>query len=101
MLSVGKAQKLALARVFANNDFAKICILDEPSSSLDIESEQLFYHNLMKEYNDKIVLTISHKLSSTIFSDKIYFLENGCVLEEGNHSDLMKLNGRYAYVFNL
>lgn len=100
LLSGGEAQKIALARLFANNQ-ADIYILDEPSSALDVESEYHFYKNLFECSDNKISFYISHRLSTTVNSDKIYFMENGKIIEHGTHEELMKSKGQYEYVFNL
>lgn len=99
--SGGEEQKLALARVFANTDSASFFILDEPSASLDVESEQQFYNNLFNEVKDKSILLISHKLSTAKDADCIFFLENGQIIEKGTHDELMLVRGRYAHIFSL
>jgi ATP-binding cassette subfamily B protein len=100
-LSGGEMQKLALARVFTTIHRGTINIFDEPSAALDVESEELFYKNLIDNAEEGISLFISHRLSTTINADCIFMLENGEILEKGNHLELMKNNGRYAYIFNL
>ena len=101
VFSGGEQQKIALARVFATKNSASVLILDEPSASLDVESELLFHNNLFAETQDKIVITISHRLSTTKNSDVIFFLENGQLEEFGNHESLMLKKGKYEYIFNL
>lgn len=101
VFSGGEQQKIALARVFATKKSASVLILDEPSASLDVESELLFHNNLFAETQDKIVITISHRLSTTKDSDVIFFLENGQLEECGNHESLMLKKGKYEYIFNL
>lgn len=98
-LSGGEAQKTAVARMFAS-DF-EVAILDEPSSALDPIAEYKMYENLILATKDKTVIYISHRLSSAVLSDNIFVLENGTVIESGNHSALMKNSGKYAEMFTL
>lgn len=98
-LSGGEAQKTAVARMFAGN--FDVAILDEPSSALDPIAEYKMYENLILATKDKTVIYISHRLSSGVLSDNIFVLENGTVIESGNHSALMKTGGKYAEMFAL
>lgn len=97
--SGGQSQKLATARAFIFNN--TIGILDEPSSALDPISEHNLFQNIQKIYEKRTAIFISHRLSSTLHADKIFFLENGRITEEGSHSQLIGENGKYAYMFNL
>jgi len=99
VLSGGQAQKLAIARVFAKNP--DVVILDEPSSALDPIAEYNMYENMMKLSENKAVIFISHRLSSARLADKIYMLENGSIIEQGTHRELMELGGQYAEMFDL
>ena len=98
-LSGGEQQKLATARMFAK-DF-DLAILDEPSSALDPIAEYKMYESLIEATKEKTVIYISHRLSSAVLSDKIYVFEEGTVQEQGNHGELMALNGIYAKMFTL
>ena len=92
-------QKVAIARTFAKDyDFI---IMDEPSSALDPDSEYELNKLMMNSAYNKTVIFISHRLSTTRMADKIYMMENGQIIEEGSHEQLMKLNGKYAEMFNL
>lgn len=97
-LSSGEKQKLAIARAYAGKyDFI---ILDEPSSALDPIAEAEIYDKMMKLGEDKTLLFISHRLSTTVRANKICLFEAGKVIEEGTHQDLMqKENGKYRYMF--
>ncbi len=95
-LSGGEAQKLAIARIFAKN--CETAILDEPSSALDPISEYQLNNTIMNSF-DKTVIIISHRLSTTKMADVIYMLENGQIIENGSHNELIEANGKYAEMF--
>ncbi len=98
-LSGGEAQKIALARVLYSN--ADVIILDEPSSALDPIAEYQLNKAVTELNKDKTVIIISHRLSTTRFVDKIYMLENGKIIENGSHDELLKMKGKYAEMFDL
>lgn len=99
VLSGGETQKIAIARIFAQNP--DIVILDEPSSALDPIAEYNMYKNMMELSEGKTVIFISHRLSSARLADKVYLMHNGTIAEEGTHDELMNRNGMYAEMFNL
>ena len=98
-LSGGEAQKIALARVLYAD--SGVIILDEPSSALDPIAEYQLNKTVTELAENKTVIIISHRLSTTRFVDKIYMLENGQIIEHGNHESLMELKGKYAEMFSL
>ncbi|MBQ8377854.1 MAG: ABC transporter ATP-binding protein [Oscillospiraceae bacterium] len=98
-LSGGEAQKIAIARVFARKP--DIVILDEPSSALDPIAEYNMYKNMLTATDGETVIFISHRLSATRDADRIYMFEHGTVIEEGSHSELMALGGKYSQMWKL
>lgn len=93
-LSGGEGQKLAVARVFYKN--ANLIILDEPSSALDSIAEYHLNHSMLTAAEKKSVIFISHRLSTTRIADRIYMFENGRIIEEGSHTELLARGGKYA-----
>lgn len=98
-LSGGEAQKVAIARLFAKKERMHIAILDEPSSALDPKAEYELNQNILNRAEDATVIFISHRLSTTRDADCIYMFENGEIIEQGTHQELMGKNGQYAEMF--
>lgn len=98
-LSGGESQKVVIARVFAGN--YPIVIMDEPSSALDPVAEYNLNQSILKSTNDKTVVFISHRLSTTRIADKIYMFSGGELIEEGSHKELLEQGGKYAEMFRL
>jgi ATP-binding cassette subfamily B protein len=99
ILSGGETQKVAVSRALVKE--SSIVILDEPSSALDPISEKELFDNMLKACKDKTVIFISHRLSSATMADRILMMEEGKIIEQGSHSELMKMDGQYAYMFKL
>ncbi|MBD5468497.1 MAG: ABC transporter ATP-binding protein [Lachnospiraceae bacterium] len=97
VLSGGEQQKIVVARAFAQN--ASVKVFDEPSSALDPIAEYDLYKGIMDESKGHITLFISHRLSSVKDADMVFMLENGTVIEQGSHRELMEQNGKYCEMF--
>lgn len=97
--SGGQAQKIAIARVFAQKP--DMVILDEPSSALDPLAEYNMYNNMMRLSEGRGVVFISHRLSSARMADQIFMMKNGSVVEHGTHEELMKNKKHYHEMFML
>ncbi len=98
-LSGGELQKLMLARSLYKG--APVVILDEPTAALDPIAEGEMYEKYDELLQGRTGVFISHRLSSTRFCDRIVFLENGQMVEEGTHEELMKKGGAYANMFSV
>lgn len=99
ILSGGEKQKVAIARVIYQD--ADCYILDEPTSALDPLAEAEFNQAIMSFAEDKMLIIISHRLTTTRFVDKILVLDQGKLIEVGSHQELLALNGKYASLYNL
>lgn len=97
ILSGGEMQKLAIARALAQN--TPIVIMDEPSSALDPLAEREISDLLIKVFEDKVVFIISHRLSLARGCDKIIVIENGEIIEQGIHDELIACGGKYAQLW--
>ena len=97
LLSGGELQKIAIARALLKN--ASILVLDEPSGAFDVFSQNEFYHIFDEISKDKIVIFITHKLSYLKCMDNIYVIDDGCIVEEGTHDELLRSQGLYKKMY--
>ena len=97
VLSGGEFQKIVVSRAFARR--CPIKVFDEPSSALDPIAEYQLFDNILKACRENTLLFISHRLSSVQNADHVFLLENGEVLEEGTHRELMDKKGLYADMY--
>jgi ATP-binding cassette subfamily B protein len=97
VLSGGQYQKIVVARAFVSE--APIRIFDEPSSALDPIAEYELFESIMQDSQDKTMVFISHRLSSVQNADMVFMLEQGRLIEQGTHKELMKSGGAYADMY--
>ena len=97
-LSGGQCQRLALARALLHD--SPVYIFDEATSNIDVESENDIMTQIYKLAVHKTVILISHRLANVAGADKIYVLDKGTIVEEGNHKMLLEQNGTYAKLWN-
>lgn len=98
-LSGGQWQLVGLARAYFKE--SEYMILDEPSAALDPVSEDRIFEQLYHLSEGKSSVTISHRLSNTTLADKILVIDDGHIIEQGSHFELLAQNGKYAQLFNL
>ena len=96
-LSKGQRQLLAIARCLLTD--ADVVILDEATSNVDTETEERIQRAMERLRAHKTCIVIAHRLTTVLNADQILLMENGCVAERGTHTDLLRMNGRYAELY--
>ena len=97
--SLGQRQLVSFARTIVHKP--KVLILDEATSNIDTETETLIQDSLEKIMNDGTVIVVAHRLSTIQHANKIYVFNNGQIIEEGTHQELLKKQGRYYHLYLL
>lgn len=98
-MSKGEMQKLAIARYYYNKS-ADLLVVDEPTAALDPLSEENLYSLLMKKSKDKTTFLVSHRLASVRIADRILVMDNGQIIEDGSHEELIQKNGLYKRMYD-
>ena len=98
-LSGGEKQRIAIARCFLKN--SPIVLLDEATAYSDPDNESVIQQSIDKLIKDKTVIMVAHRLSTIVNANKIIVMDNGEVIEEGTHKQLLELNGRYKKMWDV
>ena len=98
-LSGGEWQKIALGRAYMRD--AQVLVLDEPTAALDARAEYEVFRRFSELTKGKMAVLISHRFSTVRMADRIIVLEDGRVVEDGSHAELLRRDGQYAELFNL
>jgi ATP-binding cassette subfamily B protein len=93
-LSGGQRQRLSLARALLKNP--PVLILDEATSAIDNETEAAIQRSLQRISHSRTTLVIAHRLSTIVHADRIYLIDDGCIVEQGTHAELVKAHGVYS-----
>lgn len=98
--STGQKQRIGISRILFRKN-AEVIIMDEPTSSVDPEAEEKIFKELAKEAKNKILIFVTQRFSTVRHADRIFLIKDGQIKERGTHKELIKLDGRYAKLFNL
>ncbi|WP_409347035.1 ATP-binding cassette domain-containing protein [Paenibacillus sp. MBLB4367] len=98
-ISGGQWQKIALSRAFIRE--AQVIVLDEPTAALDPISEAAIFEHFMQLTEGKTSIFITHRLGSCRKADRIFVMNSGMIVEQGNHDQLISQQGLYARMFEM
>jgi subfamily B ATP-binding cassette protein MsbA len=98
-LSGGERQRVAIARALIRNP--KILIFDEATSALDAESEKTVQEAIKNSVEDKTAILVAHRLATIVDSDEIYVFDQGRIVEQGSHEELIEMNGYYRNLYDI
>ena len=99
LLSVGQRQLISFARALLADP--RILILDEATSSVDTQTERIIQSALERLLRNRTAFVIAHRLSTVVNADHIVVIENGTIIEQGTHSDLLTQKGKYYQLYRL
>ncbi len=98
-ISAGQRQRLLIARMLVKN--SPVMIFDEPTANLDSVTENLLWQDLQSIFTNRSVLWITHRLVKMEDMDEILFINHGCIVERGNHEELLSRDGGYSKMWNI
>jgi ATP-binding cassette subfamily B protein len=98
-LSGGQRQRLSIARTLILKP--AVMVFDDSTAAIDAATEQRIRSAMRRFARDRVTLIIAHRLSSLMHADRILFIEEGCIVEDGTHEELLKLGGRYRALYDL
>jgi ATP-binding cassette, subfamily B, multidrug efflux pump len=96
-LSGGQKQRISIARALLKD--AKILVLDDATSALDMDTEYTLLKNLHQQHKKVTTFIIAHRISAVKNADQILFLQNGEIIEKGTHQELLSLKGKYYEIY--
>ena len=99
MLSGGQIQRISIARILIASP--EILIFDEATSALDNETEKIIQNTLESFYKERTIIIVAHRLRTVKSSDIIYYVENGKIIESGNHQELISRDSKYLDFYTI